>query len=234
MIRASKPIPQATTKCRSCTLPHRGRSPARQAEIEGAVRSRADRRERPVHAADPERPGQHVAGPGRHDRQRHATPGQGGGGIPDRAVAADRHDEGAADGVAERGEGRVVVVVARSRVERHRPAARRQPRRRGGCAPAEPDHAGARPRVDDDERRRRAATGHPAGIRSRKRLQAGRRGLVAISSRTARSIGAGGRASRSGRLGSSKAQTRSGRPSRRSEVAVLVGRAHRDRTGCRS
>ena len=97
MIRASRPIPQATVKIRSSSGGDRRvvhhRRPARQPEVQSTHAAVADRFEAGPDAADADRGGQDVAGPGRHDRQRRLTTDERRGRFADRPVATDDDHE---------------------------------------------------------------------------------------------------------------------------------------------
>ena len=108
MIRASRPIPQATAKMRSCRRGVAGRGrPARPAEVDDARVTVADGLDARPDAADPERGREHVAGPRGHDRHRRRATDERGRGLADRAVAADDHDELCLGRLGERGPGRL-------------------------------------------------------------------------------------------------------------------------------
>ena len=132
MIRASSPIPHATRKMLAPSGVGDARAtPARLAEVDGPRLPVADRLERRPHAADAERPGEHVPGPARDDRQRRRPAGEGRGGLADRAVPTDRDDE------------------------RRRPPRPRAPRRAASIEPGLDPRGQARPATGRPRRRPR-------------------------------------------------------------------------------
>ena len=158
MIRASRPIPQATMKIRSArgrvvrAGSPAGRPPAGQTEVEPTRPAGPDGVEGRPDAADAEAPGQDVAGPGRDDRQRRSAVSHGGGRLADAAVPADRDDQGMRRR-RRRGSSRIAASepasITGSRPVRLRTAA--DGRRHDPVAPDRVDHPRCS-RVDEDER----------------------------------------------------------------------------------
>ncbi len=157
MIRASRPIPQATTKRRSSVAlgdPRVARPgpPPRPAQIEDAGPTLPDGGDGRSDTADAEGPGQDIPGPAGHDRQGRRTADERLGRLADRPVAAHDHDDG---GVLRSGEGGACGLEAAGLDQRRPPVPTLDGAGHVGHDPLAVGRVGqaSRARVDEDQRR---------------------------------------------------------------------------------